>query len=238
MRPIAVATLESKPLTKPLTAHRLKTVPKRISGLYRLSVVAKIPFQVDIGGRILEARTLEVFHERPMFMDGLEHVAAVDLLNQGNTTRMVRVHPTRDRRKPLRFRITAHEEMAERHEFERKKPLGSIETPLERKGVVKHIVETLREEGHEIETDSKTDHVADVLAEVVIGAIAISLSAGAALAASSIALAATAAPLVTPALFVATCDPSRTYVDGKLFKNLREVKVKITEGAIVGYTSP
>jgi hypothetical protein len=230
MKPIAVATLESKASAKPISVHRLRTIPKRISGLYRLSIVSKNAFEVDIGGKIFDkVRTLDVFHETPMFVDEVKNMAAVDLLNQGSVTRKVRLYPT-SKALPLQFRITAHEEMLERYEFERTKSLGSLETPLEHKGLVKHIFETVRDDDDEIEAHSVSDNMVDV----AMGLLAISLSAGAALALSSLILAATAAPTYAPALIV--CDPSRTYINGALFKNLKEVKVKIFEGTIVGYT--
>jgi hypothetical protein len=228
MKRLAVATLQAEPLTKTLTSHRLRTIPKRISGLYHLSIVSKAPFEVDIGGRVFDAaRTLDVFHEAPMFIDEIENMAAVDAMKQGQLVRMIRLHPTGVKR-PLRFRITAHEEMAERHEFERTKNLASVDTPLEYDGLVRHVVETMRDDECGIGVGDEPNRAADVLAQVVV----VALTVGAGLALSS--MVAVAPYMAT----VATCDPSRTYINGSLFKNLQEVRVKIGGGRILGYTYP
>jgi hypothetical protein len=233
MKKLAVATLEAKPLVKQLATKRLKTVPKRITGLYRFSIVSKTPFEVNIGGRVIEqVRTLDVFHEAPMFIDQIEHVAAVDLLNQGRATRKVRLHPTPGR-KPAQFRISAHEIMPEREEFERKKMLGSVETPLRYEGLVKHLIETARtDEDVIIEPHTAANRAADAVAGAIaltlqLGALMV-LAAGAHATFSSIALAGA----------VVACDPSRTYINGALYKNLQEVRVKIGEGQLLGYTYP
>jgi hypothetical protein len=232
MKRLAVATLQAEPISKPLTSHRLRTIPKRIHGLHRLSIVSKTPFEVDIGGRAFkDARTLDVFHEAPMFIDEVANMAAVDAMKDGRTVRMIRLHPTGGEH-PLEFRITAHEEMAERHEFKRSKVLASVDTPLEYKGVVKHVVETVRDDEYEIGMETEPNQAADVIAQIVVGALALSVSAGAAAAMLAIA----AAPTYAPAIMV--CDPSRTYINGALFKNLKEVRVKIRKGTIVGYTYP
>jgi len=229
MKKLAVATLEAKPTAKPLTIRRLKTVPRRITGLYHFSIVSKTPFEVDLGGRAIEqVRTLDIFHESPMFIDQIERVAAVDLLNRGRATRKVRLYPALGK-KPAHFRVSAHEIMPERQEFERKKILGSLETPLKYEGLVKHLIETARtDDDFIIETHTAPNRAADAVA----GAIALTLQLGAlmvlAVGAHSIALAATAV----------ACDPSRTYINGVLYKNLQEVRVKIAEGQIMGYTYP
>ena len=232
MKRLAVATLEAKPQAKPVHVRRLKKIPRRITGLYRLSIVSKKAFEVDIGGKIFDSvRTLNIFHDTPMFIDEIENMAAMDLFNQENVTRKTRFYPA-GKRLPLQFRITAHEEMAERHEFARKKTLGSIEAPLEYKGLVRHVVETIGDD----EVESEPQKVSDRAVDVGVALLAISLSTGAALALSSLIAAATAAPAYAPALLA--CDPSRTYIDGMLFKNLKEVRVKVSEGAVIGYTYP
>jgi hypothetical protein len=140
--------------------------------------------------------------------------------------RMIRLHPTGGEH-PLEFRITAHEEMAERYEFERTEVLGSVDTPLEYQGIVKHVVETMRDDGSGIGEESEPIHPASLIAHIVVGAIAVSIGT---------AVAPVAAGTLLASMVV--CDPSRTYINGTLFKNLKEVRVKIGKGTIVGYTYP
>ncbi|RJP70754.1 MAG: hypothetical protein C4532_08710 [Candidatus Abyssobacteria bacterium SURF_17] len=227
MQRVATRTVQARPLI----AQRIKTVPQRITGLHRVSVSSRQPFEVDIGGRSIPGvRTLEVFHETPMFIDSMEHVAALDVYSDGEAARMIHLHPA-GANQPVRFRITAHETMPERAELEAKKKIASVAAPLEYKGFLKHALETLHESSPDIgegteEASTSLDTVASVIAlAMVVGAGLVFASA-------------LAAPLTLAVMAPVVCDPSRTYINGKLFKNLKEVKVKLAAGRIVGYTSP
>ena len=237
MKRLAVAVQQSRPLTR----KRITSIPNRITGLYRLSVVSKIPFEVDIGGRVFHtARTLDVFHETPMFIDGVENAAALDFFSDGQSVRMIRLHPAGGDSK-LTFRVTAKEEMQERHELERTLRLAHVETPLEYEGFLKHSFHGLQSA-----TTTTYEEAAGAVPalDTIASAIAISLTVGAGL----ILVAPLIAPLALGALAssvpgaaatgIAVCDPSRTYINGRLFKNLKEVKVRVAAGRVVGYSYP
>jgi hypothetical protein len=225
----------------PLTSRRITAIPRRITGLYRLSVISKKPFEVDIGGRVIDnARTLDVFHETPMFIDTMQNAAALDFFAHGDIVRMVRIHPV-GRGLSLGFRITAYEELPERNELDRTIKLACIEAPLEYEGFLKHSVHGLLDSvsPHPDENDgsgSGTDAIA--------GAIALGLTLGI----GAILIAPLAVPLLlgvtglSPAIFavapVVACDPSRTYINGKLYKNLKELRVSAASGRVVGYAHP
>ncbi len=225
MKQTAVATIQARPLTR----KRLATIPRRINGLYRLSIVSKEVFEVDIGGRWLAGvRTLDVFHETPMFIDGLTNAVAVDIFSVGKSARAVQIYPP-ERPERLEFRITAHDVMPERAELECTKRLASLKTPLVYEGFVKHSVHVLEDAlSDEATGDSKiTTALEAVTLLFLTGAKELLFSALLGMAV----LAVVNAP-------VHACCPSRTYVNGRLFKNLKEVRVKLSSGRIVGYTSP
>ncbi len=237
MKSLAVATRQAPPVTR----KRIRNVPRRIIGLYRLSIVSKSPFDVDIGGRVFDdAHTLDVFHETPMFIDGLENAAALDFFGRGDVVRAIRLHPARGPGE-LSFRITAHEEMPERLELERTLKLTSMDTPLEYEGLVKHSISGIREAvSPETETETNPGRAADVVAGAI--ALTLVLGAGFVLVAPVLAplalaaMASSAAPTVATAAVV--CDPSRTYINGRLFKNLKEVRVRVAAGRVIGYAFP
>jgi len=230
MKHLATATIRKHPLTR----KRLATIPRRINGLYRLSVTSREPFEVGIGARWLsDARTLDVFHEVPMFIDGIENVGAVDVWSSGGVSRVMQIFPA-GRPAKLEFRITAYDVMPERDELESTKKLASVQTPLVYEGLAKHSYHALREATAEAASAvSGPSGALDVAARIV--AVGLLLGLGGALASgllgmTALAVAAAAAP---PA-----CCPSRTYVNGRLFKNLKEVKVKLNAGRVTGYASP
>lgn len=232
MKQLAVATRQARQLTR----KRITRMPRRITGLHRLSIVSKNPFSVDIGGRVFDdARTLDVFHETPMFIDGLENAAALDLFDDGEFVRMIRLHPAGDDSE-LSFRITAKEEMQERHELEAKKKLACVETPLEYEGLLKHTCRGLRSTASE-ELEGFADAVATSQAmDKIAGALAVAMHVGAAMAVVMAAKMIAVAPAVATTAVV--CDPSRTYINGRLYKNLKEVRVRLTSGRVCGYTDP
>lgn len=228
MKQTAVGTIQARPLTR----KRLDTVPRRINGLYRLSITSREAFGVDIGGKWLAGvRTLDVFHEKPMFIDGLTNASAVDVLSSGRFARVVQIYPP-GKPERLEFRITAHDAMAERAELENTKKLASLETPLVYEGFVKQSVHVLEDitspEGLE---ETIGGAALDVAASVI--AVGLVAAAGALLLIGPPGLG-----LVTLGTGGPACCPSRTYVNGKLFKNLKEVRVKLSSGRIIGYTSP
>jgi hypothetical protein len=217
----------------PLTSRRITAIPKRITGLYRLSIVSKKPFEVDIGGKVIDnARTLDVFHETPMFIDSLQNAAALDFFAHGDTVRMMRIHPI-GRGLPLDFRITAYEELPERNELERTLKLGRIEAPLEYEGLLRHSFHGILDA---VTSDPDMDGESITLMNSIPGAIALALTLGV----GAFLLAPVITPILTGTAFlpVVACDPSRTYINGRLFKNLKDVKVKVTSGRIVGYAYP
>lgn len=226
----------------PLTSRRITTIPRRITGLYRLSIISKKPFAVDIGGRVInDARTLDVFHETPMFIDSLQNVAALDFFAHGDNVRMVRIHPAGGDLE-LGFRITAHEELPERNELDRTIRLEHIEAPLAYEGFLKHSFHGLLDA---VSSHRDADAEADTGMDTIAGAIALGLTLGI----GAILVAPLVAPLLlgvrklSPAMFaipimIVALDPSRTYINGTLYKNLKELKVKTTSGRIVGYAHP
>lgn len=226
---------------QPLTSKRITTIPSRITGLYRLSIISKIPFEVDIGGRIFdEARTLDVFHETPMFIDALENASALDFFAHGENVRMVRIYPIGSGRR-LSFRITAHEELPERDELNRTLKLARIETPLEYEGLLKHSFHgLLNATSPDPDADGESGPGADAVAQAIVLGLTVGLGA--------VLLAPLIAPLMlgmagagsvsTLATAAVVCDPSRTYINGRLLKNLQEVRVSLTSGRIVGYAHP
>lgn len=225
MNRIATATVA----TRPLTTARLKTIPRRITGLYRLSIVSRMPFEVDIGGRAFNTvRTLDVFHEAPMFVDGLQNVGAVDLLNDGEFARMVRIYPAGGKR-PTRFRITAHEIMPERYELERKMSVARMKTPLVYEGFFTHMAHAVHDADAETWEELHPGTAADKIANALVALFMV----------GSVPLLAVAAHgFLSTVAVAAVCDPSQTYINGTLFKNLTEVNVKLAEGKVVGYTYP
>jgi len=96
----------------------------------------------------------------------------------------------------------------------------------------------MRDDECDIGVGTEPNKAADVLAQVVFAALAVSAGAGGAFMSTSMMLAVAALPTYAPAMALVACDPSRTYIDGSLFKNLKEVRVRIGRGAIVGYTYP
>ncbi len=229
----AVATRQAQPLT----SKRITTIPRRITGLYRLSIISKQPFEVDIGGRTFDtARTLDIFHETPMFIDELENASALDFFAHGEKIQMLRIHPDAGERS-LSFRITAHEEMPERGELDRTIKLARVEAPLEYEGLVKHSFHGLLDTAS---PDSDSDDVSapDALASAIALGLMIGLGA--------VVLAPLLAPVIIGMAGVApvaattavVCDPSRTYINGVLFKNLKEVRVSLTSGRVIGYAHP
>ena len=221
----------------PLTSRRITAIPRRITGLYRLSIISKKPFEVDIGGRMIDnARTLDVFHETPMFIDTIQNVAALDFFAHGDTVRMVRIHPA-GKGQELAFRISAYEELPERDELDRTLKLACIETPLEYEGFLTHSAHGILDA---VTGDPDSGPGMDSIASAI--ALGLTLGIGAIL----------IAPLIAPVLLgvaglpsvmfaippVVACDPSRTYINGKLFKNLKEVKVRVPFGRVVGYAHP
>jgi hypothetical protein len=225
--------------TQPLTSTRITTIPRRITGLYRLSIVSKKPYEVDIGGRTFDnARTLDIFHETPMFIDELQNASALDFFAHGEKVRMLRIHPAGGGRR-LSFRITAHEDMPERGELDRTIKLARIEAPLEYEGLVKHSYHAIMDSpSHHPDSCDESATGADAVARAV--ALGLMIGLGALL----------VAPLVSPIILamagfvpaaaanVVICDPSRTYINGRLFKNLKEVKVSLTSGRVTGYAHP
>ena len=229
----AVATRQAQPLT----SKRITTIPRRITGLYRLSIISKQPFEVDIGGRTFDtARTLDIFHETPMFIDELENASALDFFAHGEKIQMLRIHPDAGERS-LSFRITAHEERPERGELDRTIKLARVEAPLEYEGLVKHSFHGLLDTAS---PDSDSDDVSapDALASAIALGLMIGLGA--------VVLAPLLAPVIIGMAGVApvaattavVCDPSRTYINGVLFKNLKEVRVSLTSGRVIGYAHP
>ncbi len=230
MKQTAVATIQARPLTR----RRLATIPRRINGLYRLSITSKEAFAVDIGGRWLAGvRTLDGFHEKPMFIDSLTNAGAVEILSSGNSARVVQIYPP-EKPERLEFRITAHDVMAERAELECTKKLASIETPLVYEGFVKQSV-------HVLEDITAPDGLEETIGSAALDVAASVIAVGLVAAAGALLL------IGPPALGLVAlgtggagpaCCPSRTYVNGKLFKNLKEVRVRLSSGRIIGYTSP
>jgi hypothetical protein len=215
----------------PLTSRRITTIPRRITGLYRLSIISKKPFEVDIGGRVIgDARTIDM----------LQNAAALDFFAHGDTVRMVRIHPAGGDL-ALGFRITAHEELPERSELDRTIRLEHIEAPLAYEGFLKHSVHGLLDA---MSSRHDEDTEAGAGMDTIAGAIALGLTLGVG--------AILVAPLVAPILVgtvglpsvmsvlppLVMCDPSRTYINGTLYKNLKELKVKTTSGRVVGYAHP
>jgi hypothetical protein len=232
----AIATRQAQPLT----STRVTTIPRRITGLYRLSIISKQPFEVDIGGRTFDtARTLDIFHETPMFIDELKNASALDFFAHGETVRMLRIHPDADAGR-LSFRITAHEKMPERDELDRTLKLARVKAPLEYEGLVKHSFHGLLDAAS---PDADADDESGVGVDAAACAIALGLTIGLG--------ALLVAPLLPPIILgmagagiggiapvAVVCDPSRTYINGKLFKNLKEVRVSLPSGRVVGYAQP
>ncbi len=224
---------------QPLTSKRITAIPRRITGLYRLSIVSKEPFEVDIGGRTFDnARTLDVFHETPMFIDELRNASALDFFAHGEKVRMLRIHPAGGESR-LSFRITAHEKMPERDELDRTLKLARVEAPLEYEGIVKHSFHGLLDTAS---PDPDSEEESGPGADAVASAIALGLTIGlgvvvlAPLLVPVVMGMAGIAPAVATTAFV--CDPSRTYINGRLFKNLKEVRISLTSGRVVGYAHP
>jgi hypothetical protein len=212
---------------------RLTDVPSRVTGIYRLSVKAKEPFVVDIGARkISDVRSLEVFHTTPMYMDSIRRLGTMQVW--GPPKEPVKFQMSLSGRQTAGFRITADELLPEQLQLAETVDIASLNAKLPYGGFFEHI-RKIREERnpslayHSVYHEAKFDEM--FARSLYVGAIVAMVTPFVATA-----LGITAA---TPAAIVAvSADPWRTYINGRLCKNLKEVKVSLRSGEINGYMTP
>jgi hypothetical protein len=224
---------EAPKTTRKSQKPRLVEAPPKITGLYRLSVRAKKPFVVDIGKRKIDGvRSLEVFHGVPMYMDSLKHIGPMKIWGPIESPTKFEMHL--ESRRTAAFRITADEVLPEQIQIGEQIEIASLNAKMPYRGFYYHI-RTMREERnpklayHYLSPESAW---AEALSESFSAGMAGVWSAALVLAAITVSMGIMA--VVVP---VAT-DPWRTYINGRLCKNLKEVKVQLRDADVTGFFTP
>jgi len=217
--------------TRPEKPRCVETPPS-ITGIYRLSVKAKKPFVVDIGARkVGDVRSLEVFHVSPMYMDSMHRFDRMQVWGPAKKPERFRIDLSG--RLAAGFRITADELLPEQLQLDEKVDIASLNTKMPYTGFFDHL-RTMREERnprlayHFAVPEAKYDEL--LASSIHMGAMT---AMAASFAASAFGLTAATSVVVATAV-----DPWRTYINGHLCKNLKEVKVSIRSGEINGYMTP
>jgi hypothetical protein len=227
-----VATLPQKPAVSTQTAQRrVIPAPERIMGIYRLSVLSKTPFSVDIGGREIEGvRSLEVFNGLPMYIDSMKHVEAVALWDAPGKPEKTQIRLAQKR--TASFRITADEVLPEQVQLDERVNIASLRAKMPYEGFWKHIRKMREERNPELayHTFSEESAMKELLYESLIG-----VGLGSVFVAPFV-LSALGIINMVPVVMVAV-DPWRTYINGHLYKNLKELKVRLRDAEVTGYMS-
>ena len=230
MRELAVAKVPA--VSTKSETKRTVAVPQQITGVYRISVRAKEPFSVDIGRRkIDDVRSLEVFHTAPMYMDSIRRIEEMQVW--GSPKEPLKFHAGVSGRGTAGFRITADEVLPEQVQLDERVDIASLNAKMYYRGFFDYL-RTIREERnprlayHFAEPEAKYEEL--LSQSIYLGAMT---AMAASFAASAFGLTAAATTVV-----MVSTDPWRTYINGRLCKNLKEVRVSLRSGEINGYMTP
>lgn len=208
-------------------------VPERITGIYRLSVMSEKPFWVDIGGRrFSEVRSLEVFHGLPMYMDSLANVDGIHFWGPERDPLQFMIQ--QKKRRTGGFRITADEVLPEQLQLAERIEIGQLKTRIPYSGLWEHIRKMRVERNPRLAYHFLNDDSGANVEEVVLSSLFLGFSG---LLVLPFVLSALGVPVGAVALAAIT-DPWRTYINGRMYKNLKEVNVRMKEGTIIGYMTP
>lgn len=221
-----------------------------MTGLYRLSITAKRPCSVEFGGKPLtDVRSVEIYHEAPMFIDELAGVRGVIVEAGDAGITAVQLLPAHD--EPLTFRITAEETVPELDVLQSRQTIGKFKTPLPHRRIGGHLRAwsnaRLASVSHRLtRPDGASDHIAHAIALPFVALAGATSTLPRALATTGVAGAICTAALWASMQTLHTgvvaapiaCDPSRTYINGRLYKNLAAVRIRIASGRILGFTTP
>ncbi len=226
----SIATVQrSRVSTRPCKRF-VSPAPEKVTGVYRLSVMSEKPFLVDIGRRFSNVRSLEVFHGLPMYLDSLTNVSGLDFW--GSRDNPLKFSLKLKKRKSAGFRITADEVLPEQLQLEERVEVGSLNTRMPYDGLWKHIRKMREERNPRLKYHFLNDESSLDVNEVVATSFSLGLGGLYVIPLVLSALGLSYAAMVTVSV---SCDPWRTYIDGRLYKNLKEIRVQLREGNITGY---
>lgn len=226
----SVATVKgSRVSTKP-SKRFVSPTPERVTGIYRFSVTSERPFLVDIGRRFSNVRSLEVFHGLPMYLDSFTNVSGVEFWGPRNDPMKFSLKLKKGR--SASFRITADEVLPEQLQLEERMEIGSLNTRMPYDGLWRHIRKMREERNPRLKYHFLDDESSLDVNEVVVSSFAAGIG-GLFLIPVVLSALGLSAPVMVAVS--ASLDPWRTYINGRLYKNLKEIKVKMREGNITGY---
>jgi len=229
----AVATAQANRVSSKVSKRLISPAPEKVTGIYRFSIMSQKPFVVDIGRRFSDVRSLEVFHGLPMYLDSLVNVTGAEFWGNHNNPSKFSLRLKKGR--TASFRITADEVLPEQLQLGERIEIGSLNTRMPYDGLWKHIRKMREERNPRLKYHMFNDESSLDVGGVMASSYCLGLGGLLALPFILTALG-FSAPLA--AVAVASCDPWRTYINGRLYKNLKEIKAQVREGVITGWMTP
>jgi hypothetical protein len=229
----SVATVRGSRVSTKVTKRFVSPAPERVTGIYRFSIVSEKLFQVDIGRKFSDVRSLEVFHGLPMYLDSLAHVSGVEFW--GPRKDPLKFSLALKKGKRASFRITADEVLPEQLQLAERVEIGSLNTRMPYDGLWRHIQKMREERNPRLKYHWLSDESSLDVNGVVASSYCLGLGGMFFL---PVVLSALGFSATMTAVAAVSCDPWRTYINGRLYKNLKEIRVQVREAKIIGYMTP
>jgi hypothetical protein len=226
----SVATVKGSRVSAKPCKRFVSPAPEKVTGIYRFSVMSEKPFFVDIGRRFSDVRSLEVFHGLPMYLDSLTNVSGVDFW--GPRDNPVKFSLRLKKGRSVCFRITADEVLPEQLQLEDRMEIGSLNTRMPYDGLWRHIRKMREERNPRLKYHFLNDESSLDVNEVVASSFAVGVGG---LLVIPFVLSVLGLSTAATVMVSVSCDPWRTYINGRLYKNLKEIRVQVREGNITGY---